>query len=102
LIDRWADAAGTREAPALLVIQWSPQMVAAPIDAAVARARERGIPVLELREVLEPVVKDARDRRGVRVHWSRAAVRRRAHEPRGQPDRRGGDRRGIAFAAAGV
>ena len=58
LIDRWADAAGTGKRRALLVIQWSPQMVAAPIDAAVARARERGIRVLELREVLEPVVKE--------------------------------------------
>jgi hypothetical protein len=39
------------------VIQWSPQMVAAPIDGVVAQAREREVPVLDLREVLEAVVR---------------------------------------------
>jgi hypothetical protein len=57
LIERWINGIGTEKRNALLVIQWSPQMVAAPIEGVVAQARERGVPVLDLREVLEPVVR---------------------------------------------
>jgi hypothetical protein len=57
LIDRWIDVVGVDKRNALLVIQWSPQMVPAPIDGMVAQAREREIPVLDLRGVLEPVVR---------------------------------------------
>jgi len=57
LVDRWVDVVGHGKRDALLVIQWSPQMVAVPIDGVVAQARERAVPVLDLRDVLEPVVR---------------------------------------------
>jgi hypothetical protein len=57
LVDRWLNAVGLEKRDALLVIQWSPQMVAAPIEGVVAQARQRGVAVLDLRDVLEPVVR---------------------------------------------
>jgi hypothetical protein len=57
LVDRWVEAVGLERRAALLVVQWSPQMVTAPIEGVVAQARERSVPVLDLREVLEPVVR---------------------------------------------
>ena len=45
LIDRWVDAVGLEKRDALLVIQWSPQMVPAPIGGVVAQAREREVPI---------------------------------------------------------
>jgi hypothetical protein len=56
LIDRFAERVRADRRSALLVIQWSPQMVAVPIEGVVAQAREREIPVLDLREALEPIV----------------------------------------------
>ena len=58
LFERWASAVGTGERHALLVIQWSPQMIEVPIEGLLARARERGIPVVDLRAVLEPFVRE--------------------------------------------
>jgi hypothetical protein len=56
LFDRFASAVGVEERQALLVIQWSPQMLEASVDGLVERAREHGVTVLDLRAVLEPVV----------------------------------------------
>jgi hypothetical protein len=57
LLERWiARMRGERRA-LLLVIQWSPQMIDVPVADLVTFARDRGVPVLELRPVLEPIVR---------------------------------------------
>ncbi len=57
LLGRVAARARDDHRKLLLVIQWTPSAVEAPIAGLVARARERGIPVLDLRPVLEPIVR---------------------------------------------
>jgi hypothetical protein len=57
LIDRFAARVRADHRAALLVIQWQPKSVTAPTAELAGRAREREIPVLDLRSVLEPIVR---------------------------------------------
>jgi hypothetical protein len=54
LLDRLAASAAPRAL--LVVVQWSPTAVAAPVAPLLERARERAIPVLDLRPALEAIV----------------------------------------------
>jgi hypothetical protein len=57
LLDRWITRVRRERRALLLVVQWSPYMIEAPFERAVDHARERGVAVLDLRGVLEPLVR---------------------------------------------
>jgi len=56
LLDRFAREIRAERRAALLVIQWTPSAIQAPIAELVAGARDYAIPVLDLRSALEPIV----------------------------------------------
>src|SRR5262249_33019073 len=56
LIDRFAESVRS-DRHALLVIQWTPTAIEAPVADVAGGARAHGIPVLDLRPVLEPIVR---------------------------------------------
>lgn len=57
LLDRFAERVRAGGRSAVLVIQWSPRTTLAPVAELVAGARERGLPVFDLRPALEPIVR---------------------------------------------
>jgi hypothetical protein len=71
LIDRFAARMRGDRRAALLVIQWQPNSVNAPIAELTGRAHERAIPVLDLRPVLEPIVRARGVGAAFRVHLER-------------------------------
>jgi hypothetical protein len=57
LLDRLAARVRAERRAFLIVIQWAPNAIDAPIAPLLARARELAIPVLDLAPVLEPLVR---------------------------------------------
>jgi hypothetical protein len=57
LIDRLADRAKKDDLALLVVVQWAPRISAKPVQAAIERARGRGIEVLELEPLLRRKLK---------------------------------------------
>jgi hypothetical protein len=68
LFDRFADRLRGEHRAGLLVLQWAPQALDAPIGPLIARARERAIPVVDLRAALEPVVRERGIGAAFRIH----------------------------------